>query len=256
MIRTPYARNSATALLAALLATHVTAGEARAEADQIRVPKLIAKLSAGEKVTIVALGDSNTEQTFHTRGQMGWPYLLQAALYEKYGANKVFMINAGFSGTGAQQGLKRLDEDVLRFAPDLVIICFWSGQNDALRKIATRLQEEKVEVLLRTPNPVVVPNMPRVNPPVACGKEWAGQSKAKVADTIVKLGAELGVPVVDHYRLWMAADAAHKGPPATNPNKLWMRMSDAYHPGPLGHLAFYRELAPAFGLPTKLSWEF
>jgi hypothetical protein len=32
-------------------------------------------------------------------------------------------------------------------------------------------------------------------------------------------------------------------------------MSDAFHPGPLGHLAFYRELAPAFKLPEKLPWE-
>ncbi len=55
---------------------------------EIKVPRLIEKLEKGEQVTIVALGDSNTEQTFHTRGQMSWPYLLQTALYMKYGANK------------------------------------------------------------------------------------------------------------------------------------------------------------------------
>jgi hypothetical protein len=32
--------------------------------------------------------------------------------------------------------------------------------------------------------------------------------------------------------------------------------SDVSHPGPAGHLAFYRELAPCFDLPAKLSWEF
>lgn len=78
----------------------------------------------------------------------------------------------------------------------------------------------------------------------------------KAARHIVALGRKLGVPVVDHYRAWMEADRAHHGPPATNPNRLWMRMSDATHPGPAGHLAFYRDLAPDFGLPAKLSWEF
>jgi lysophospholipase L1-like esterase len=46
-----------------------------------------------------------------------------------------------------------------------------------------------------------------------------------------------------------------KGIPVTNPNKLWMRMSDATHPNALGYLAFFRELAPLFDLDTKLSWE-
>ncbi|MBI3986585.1 MAG: hypothetical protein HY343_06680 [Lentisphaerae bacterium] len=73
---------------------------------------------------------------------------------------------------------------------------------------------------------------------------------------ILALGKELNVPVVDHYSSWMRADASHAGPLATNPNKLWLRMSDATHPGPAGHLAFYRDLAPWFDLPDKLSWEF
>jgi lysophospholipase L1-like esterase len=72
----------------------------------------------------------------------------------------------------------------------------------------------------------------------------------------VALAKELNVPVVDHYTSWIKADASHAGPPCANPNKLWMRMSDATHPGPAGHLAFYRDLAPFFDLPARLSWEF
>ena len=74
--------------------------------------------------------------------------------------------------------------------------------------------------------------------------------------TIVALGRELDVPVVDHYTAWMKADASHDGPSGTNPNKLWMRMSDAPHPGPAGPVAFFRELAPYFSLAPTLSWEF
>lgn len=222
----------------------------------IKVPKLIEKLESGEQVVIVALGDSNTEQTFHTRGQMGWPYLLQTALFMKYGANRTIMINAGCCGEGAGGGLQRLDRDVLRFKPDLVIVCYWGNDMESLRKIVTRVREQGAEVLLRTPNPILAFNMPRIEQPSSPGQEWPGQSKAAVASNIVALAEELGVPVVDHYTMWIDAETKHQGAAESNPNLLWMRMSDAFHPGPQGHVAFYRELAPAFGLPTGFPWEF
>jgi lysophospholipase L1-like esterase len=241
----------------ALGALPVLAQDEEKNKEQIKVPRLISKLEKGEQVTIVALGDSNTELTFHTRGYLNWPLLLQEALFEKYGANKVIMINAARCGEGAAGGLARLEKNVLRFAPDLVIICYWDNNMEPLKKIIEKIRSARdAEILLRTPNPIVAPNMPAVTPPVAPGKEWPGSHVPEAAKNIVKLGEELGVPVVDHYTLWMEADASHDGPPVSNPNKLWMRMSDAYHPGPQGHLAFYRELAPHFGLPIKLSWEF
>lgn len=221
------------------------------------VKELLAKLERGEQVTIVALGDSNTELTFHTRGHLNWPYLLQEALFEKYGPNRVIMINVGFCGQGAAQALSRVDRDVLRFKPDLVIICFWDGDMGAMRDLIGKIRGEgDVGILLRTPNPVVAPNMPSVTPAVAAGAEWPHSHVGEVAGKILALGKELDIPVVDHYASWMKADASHHGNPATNPNKLWMRMSDASHPGPAGHLAFYRDLAPYFGLPEKFSWEF
>lgn len=227
-----------------------------AEEKIIRVDGLLTKLEKGQQVTIVALGDSNTELTFHTRGHLNWVYLLQSALFEKYGANRIIMIDAGCCGEGAGGGLARLDRDVLRFKPDLVIVCYWDGDMQSLKQIVEQVQASGADVLLRTPNPVVAPNMPPVTPKVAAGNEWPNSDKGMVADKIIALATELKLPVVDHYHAWMAADRAHDGPPATNPNKLWMRMSDATHPGPVGHLAFYRELAPFFGLPEKLSWEF
>ena len=223
----------------------------------VRVERLLAKLDRGEQVTVVALGDSNTALNFHTRGCLSWPYLLQEALWEKYGSNTVIMIDAACYGEGAPGGFKRLDRDVLRFKPDLVIICYWDGDMDAMRKVIEKIQASgDVEILLRTPNPAVAPNMPAVTPPVKAGQEWPGFRGSATAPKVVKLAQELHLPVVDHYSAWMALDASHSGPPSTNPNKLWMRMSDATHPGPSGHVAFYRDMAPFFGLSPKLSWEF
>jgi acyl-CoA thioesterase I len=223
----------------------------------VRMERLLAKLEAGKQVTIVALGDSNTALSFHTRGCLSWPYLLQQALWEKYGPNTVIMIDGACYGEGAAAGLKRLERDVLRFSPDLVIVCYWDSDMGALRQVVQRLRAaDNTEVLLRTPNPVVAPNMPRVTPPVQAGREWPGSTGKETAQKIVDLARELRLPVVDHYSAWMAADASHHGPPSCNPNKLWMRMSDATHPGPTGHVAFFRDMAPLFELPPKLSWEF
>ena len=63
---------------------------------QVKVPRLISKLEKGEQVTIVALGDSNTELTFHTRGYLNWPYLLQEALLAAYRSLGSFRREASF----------------------------------------------------------------------------------------------------------------------------------------------------------------
>ena len=72
----------------------------------------------------------------------------------------VNMINASIGGTTAKQSLKRLDSQVLKHEPDLVIVCF--GLNDAngaledysgaLRQIFARCKESGAEVIFMTPN--------------------------------------------------------------------------------------------------------
>ena len=91
--------------------------------------KTLAKLKNGEHVTIVAFGDSNTEITFHTDGRMNWVGLLDEAIFETYGNGASTLINSGKCGSSCQEGLQRLDRDVIRFDPDLVILAF--GMNDA-----------------------------------------------------------------------------------------------------------------------------
>lgn len=96
------------------------------------------KLKSGSKTTIVALGDSITELTWHTRGHLCWAGYLQEALLETYGRNRCWVINSGRCGDTAHGALERLDEDVLRFDPDLVIVSF--GMNDASESSETLLE--------------------------------------------------------------------------------------------------------------------
>src|SRR4051812_6499285 len=92
------------------------------------------KLASGEKVTVVALGDSNTELTWHTAGRLNWVGLLQEALMEKQGRNRALVINAGCAGNSAQAAEARLEQDVFRFRPDLLVVSL--GMIDALGGLA------------------------------------------------------------------------------------------------------------------------
>lgn len=224
------------------------------------------KLKRGEKVTIVALGDSITEHTWHTQGRLSWTGLLQEALFETYGRNRCWVVNSGRCGDTAPNALNRLDEDVLRFAPDLVIVSF--GMNDAapgeeamdrfrraMAEIIRRVREASADVLLRTPNPIVNPPagypLPSGQDP---GEEYTAGSVGAYAAEIVRLAEERTCAVVDHYTEWKQI-AALRGTLEEEPNDLWSCMSDSVHPGPIGHLAFFRQMAHLFGVPTHFPWE-
>jgi lysophospholipase L1-like esterase len=229
----------------------------------------IAKLKNGEHVTIVATGDSVTEITFHTRGRMNWAGLLEEAIFEEYGNGICTLINTGKCGSTYEDLLTRIDRDVLRFDPDLVILSF--GMNDAghgikgldkfeesARHVLTKLQESSsCEILIRTPNPVVtVHGLPLPEEQPLPGKAFESERRPilEYAITLVRLAEEFNCSVVDHYRLWTEKEFNVKQPVA-DPIALWQRMGDAIHPGAQGHLAFFRELAPLFEVSKHFPWE-
>jgi len=235
----------------------------------LRMKRTLAKLEAGRHVTIVAFGDSITEVTFHTRGHMNWVSLLAEAIFETYGNGACTLINAGKCGSSFAEGLTRLDRDVLRFRPDLVILAF--GMNDAgaglagldafgaaVREMVQRIRGAcDSEILIRTPNPVVTVNgLPPPAEQPAPGRPWPSPDRplGAYAEALVALAGELECAVVDHHTLWSRKRFSVKHPVA-DPTGLWLRMGDAIHPGYLGHLAFFRELAPLFGVPRHFPWE-
>jgi len=231
--------------------------------------RTLTRLREGKHVTIVALGDSITEITFHTRGKMNWVGLLSEAIFEKYGNGVCTMINSGKCASSYEEAFSRLDRDVLRYKPDLVILAF--GMNDAgnglgalggfkdqVRAMVGRIRDAcDSEILIRTPNPVItVHGVPLPPGQRAPGMVWdpPDHPLKEYAAALVEVAGELGCPVVDHYTLWKAK--TFDVPQAVaDPQALWPRMGDAIHPGYLGHLAFFRELAPLFGVATYFPWE-
>lgn len=131
----------------------------------------------------------------------------------------VNIINAGISGDNTTHACERLERDVLRYSPDLAIVCF--GLNDAcngkakllqyqenLRTILKALKEREIEVIFLTPN--------MMNTEVSCHlkndqeREIAEQTMRIQNDGIMDLymdGArsvcrELKIPVCDCYQKW------------------------------------------------------
>lgn len=86
------------------------------------LPVTASLISKSSSVTVAFLGGSNTDS--------GFCYRLQLARYleHRYKGVKFTWINAGVSGTGADFGVFRVDEQVLSANPDLVFIEF-SGKD-------------------------------------------------------------------------------------------------------------------------------
>ena len=198
--------------------------------------RVSAKLAEGQPVKIVCFGDSITGVYYHTGGRRSWCDLLGIALTRIFPQAQIEMINAGVSGHDTDAGLKRMETDVLRHAPDLVVIMF--GMNDVrslmpvgfrnnLRTMVRRSRESGAEVMLMTPN-AIGPGDP-VRPP------------ARLDDyvkSVREVGRELELPVVDTHAIFAAIMAAD---PAA-----WQRlMSDTIHPNLRGHRIFAEAVARA-----------
>jgi len=88
--------------------------------------KTLKKLNSGEEVKIVALGDS---LTYGWMVEHGFLHYLTAMLKKKYPDSKFVILNRGIPGDTAKDGLRRVESDVIRLSPDLVLIQF--ALNDA-----------------------------------------------------------------------------------------------------------------------------
>lgn len=93
-------------------------------------------------VLVVAFGDSVTQGVAeHGRFDFAHTHhrLLQTLLEQHYPATTFSTLNAGVSGETASQAVNRLDRDVIRHQPDLVLVAF--GLNDAVTGGDARLPE-------------------------------------------------------------------------------------------------------------------
>jgi len=124
----------------------------------MHLDKTLVKLQSTDQMTIVALGDSLTSGWMVARGYMEF---LRDMLQARYPQAEVKLVNSGIPGDMAPGGLYRLQQDVISYSPDLVLVQF--ALNDAfcgcslgeyrrsIEAIIERIRHESsAEVLLLT----------------------------------------------------------------------------------------------------------
>lgn len=181
-------------------------------------------------VTIAFLGDSVTQGCFEIYlhgdeigvifdNEHAYHNCLCKILANYYPTVPVNIIKAGISGDSAPHGAMRVEQDVLRFHPDLVIVCF--GLNDAaagedgiatykraLSEIFVKVKETGAELIFMTPNMLNT----RISPFLAEGlcKEVAEKmctiQKDGIMDMYMDAAREVckthGVKLCDCYKKW------------------------------------------------------
>ena len=185
-----------------------------------------------EAVTIAFLGDSVTQGCFevYTTEDAGLETVydtenayhthLRKLLNHLYPKVPVNIINAGISGGTAGDGAARLQRDVLRFSPDLCVVCF--GLNDscnpaedapeayraALADIFTRLRQQSIEVIFMTPNMMCTAVSPSIEDEMIRGTAVSVvqvQNSGRLEQFLTmgkETAAALDIPVCDCYAKW------------------------------------------------------
>jgi acyl-CoA thioesterase-1 len=188
----------------------------------------LVKLQSTENVTIVALGDSLTSGWMVARG---YTEFLRDMLMARYPKAGIKIINSGIPGDTAPGGLFRLQQDVISYAPDLVLVQF--ALNDAfcgcslgefrlsIEAIVERVrQESSAEVLLLTSTlPADASDFDVVAPFYAELKQIAQDQTCALA------------PVDEHWRNAIAGGCSHDE----------LVLDDRVHPSEAG----YRLMAKA-----------
>lgn len=141
---------------------------------------------------------------------------IASMLYPKAQLN---LINAGTSGGSAALAVKRLDRDVLRFCPDLVVVNFALNDSAAgiaglkdyaenMRAIFRRVKAAGAEVILLTPNPMCSYASAQLTDARlhSLAEQFSAQTREGILDRYVEVemhvAAEEGVPVCDCYGIW------------------------------------------------------
>ncbi len=160
-------------------------------------------LQRKDPVTWVFTGDSITHGAFHTMGWRSYVEIFAERVRFELKRSRDIVINTGISGNRMTGLVPDADWRVHRFQPHVVSLMM--GMNDCvagpsgrdtyrteLTKFFAMLTERKTELLLHTPNPIVV-----IDP----AKELRNDLPAYV-DILRKFAADNAIPLIDHYQHW------------------------------------------------------
>jgi acyl-CoA thioesterase I len=190
---------------------------------QARIAEKARDVSASP-VLIVAFGDSVT-QGYTSANRIEPKYVYHQRLKEqlevRYPVTTFSVINAGVAGFTAEGSLPRLNRDVIRYQPDLVLIAVVLG-NDGLEQFQNALQnmidtihtQTEADIILLTPNFMVAADNANIHPTERHYLEGLLPVQisgvlAQYAEVIRKVGTTNNLPFADVYQAW--SDLAANG---------------------------------------------
>lgn len=111
--------------------------------DMKKLEKAIKKLKSGEEVKIAALGDSLTYGWMVENGYIDY---LKKMIEKDYPRCSCRIFNRGVPGDTARDGLRRMDHDILRVNPDVVLIQF--ALNDAYMNYSPEEYQKNIDTII------------------------------------------------------------------------------------------------------------
>ena len=99
--------------------------------DTARLVRVMRKAAAGEEITVGFIGGSITVGGMATTENARYARVVEAWWKRTFPNAKINYVNAGYSGTPSLFGVHRMQEDLMQYEPDFVMIEF--GVNDNLQ---------------------------------------------------------------------------------------------------------------------------
>lgn len=210
-------------------------------------------LGAETPVRIVALGDSITKAVRPGVTEMEtFSHFLQDSLNSA--ERSVEVVNAGIGGERTDQGLKRLDKDVLELKPKIVLIMY--GHNDSYIDVGgskSRISREEYAVNLkklveRIREAGAVPIL--MTPPAYSSGNQNGIGKdpdillEEFSATCREVARQMETPLVDHYAAWRKRRDAGE--------EIRAITTDGYHPNPEGQKFLAATILPTLQEALKI----
>ncbi len=100
------------------------------EGNQSRLAKAMKKAKNGESVTIGVIGGSITQGSSASSNENCYASLFRKYWEEKFPESEINFINAGIGGTNSYLGVHRVDDQLLSYKPDAVIVEFSVNDGD------------------------------------------------------------------------------------------------------------------------------
>ena len=164
---------------------------------RLGVGNFLAKIRAGQPVTVAYFGGSITAQGDDRTAKGGWRVKTTKWLRETYPQAKVTEVNAAIGGTGSNLGVYRYGHDVLAHRPDLVFVEF--ACNDGGDRCSVKETLRNMEGIVR--------QTWRANPKTdivfaytitdAMRARYLSGKRPLAAQTDERVAAHYGIPTVD-----------------------------------------------------------